>query len=71
MLQVVHQKRNDTSAACNHALYLKPRAEMTQAWADYLQGLLHRPGRVRLRAERCSTRLTVFKDSTILEAWKQ
>jgi integrase len=40
-LQLAHQERNDTSAAYNHALYLKPRAEMMQAWADYLQTLRH------------------------------
>lgn len=36
-LQLAHQERDDTSAAYNHALYLKPRAQMMQAWADYLQ----------------------------------
>lgn len=35
-LQLAHQERDDTSAAYNHALYLKPRAEMMQWWADYL-----------------------------------
>lgn len=35
-LQLAHQERNAVSAAYNHALYLKPRAEMMQAWADYL-----------------------------------
>jgi len=35
-LQLAHQERDDTSAAYNHALYLKPRAEMMQAWADHL-----------------------------------
>ena len=35
-LQLAHQERNNVSAAYNHALYLKPRAEMMQAWADYL-----------------------------------
>lgn len=38
-LQLAHQERDDTSAAYNHALYLKPRAAMMQAWADYLQDL--------------------------------
>ena len=38
-LQLAHQARNDTSAAYNHALYLKPRAEMMQAWADHLDTL--------------------------------
>jgi integrase len=35
-LQLAHQERDDTSAAYNHALYLKPRAQMMQAWADHL-----------------------------------
>ncbi|AUA58890.1 Putative prophage CPS-53 integrase [Achromobacter spanius] len=35
-LQLAHQSRNSVSAAYNHALYLQPRAEMMQAWADYL-----------------------------------
>ena len=38
-LQLAHQPRNAVSAAYNHALYLKPRAEMMQAWADYLDKL--------------------------------
>lgn len=35
-LQLAHQERDDTSAAYNHAQYLKPRAEMMQWWSDYL-----------------------------------
>ncbi len=35
-LQLAHQERDETSAAYNHALYLKPRAKMMQAWADHL-----------------------------------
>jgi integrase len=38
-LQLAHQERDDgddVSAAYNHALYLKPRAIMMQAWADHL-----------------------------------
>jgi integrase len=35
-LQLAHHERDDTSAAYNHALYLKPRARMMQAWADHL-----------------------------------
>jgi integrase len=35
-LQLAHQERDDVSAAYNHALYLKSRAEMLQVWADYL-----------------------------------
>lgn len=38
-LQLAHQERNDVSAAYNHALYLAPRAQMVQAWADYLDKL--------------------------------
>lgn len=38
-LQLAHQQRDDTSAAYNHALYLKHRAKMMQAWADYLDRL--------------------------------
>lgn len=36
-LQLAHQERNDTSAAYNHAQYLKQRAEMMQWWSDYLE----------------------------------
>lgn len=35
-LQLAHQERNEVSAAYNHALYLKPRGQMMQHWADYL-----------------------------------
>lgn len=35
-LQLAHQERDDTSAAYNHAQYLKARATMMQAWADQL-----------------------------------
>jgi integrase len=45
-LQLAHQERDDTSAAYNHALYLKPRAKMMQAWADRLDNL-RREGRVQ------------------------
>ncbi len=38
-LQLAHQERNAVSASYNHALYLKQRAEMMQAWADYLTAL--------------------------------
>ncbi|MEZ5512442.1 MAG: tyrosine-type recombinase/integrase [Steroidobacteraceae bacterium] len=38
-LQLAHQPRDETSAAYNHALYLKPRAQMMQAWADHLDAL--------------------------------
>lgn len=36
-IQLAHQERNDTSAAYNHAQYLKQRAEMMQWWSDYLE----------------------------------
>ena len=35
-LQLAHQERDAISAAYNHALYLEPRAQMMQAWADHL-----------------------------------
>lgn len=38
-LQLAHQERDATSAAYNHARYLKPRATMMQAWADHLDAL--------------------------------
>lgn len=38
-LQLAHQERNQVSASYNHALYLKQRAKMMQAWADYLDEL--------------------------------
>jgi hypothetical protein len=38
-IQLAHQERDDVRAAYNHALYLKPRAEMMQAWADHLDTL--------------------------------
>jgi integrase len=38
-LQLAHEERDDTSAAYNYALYLKPRAEMMQAWGNHLEKL--------------------------------
>ena len=38
-LQLAHQERDETSAAYNHALYLKQRTRMMQAWADHLDKL--------------------------------
>ncbi len=38
-LQLAHEERDETSSAYNHALYLKPRTEMMQAWADHLDKL--------------------------------
>jgi len=49
-LQLAHIPRNEVSAAYNHALYLDPRAQMMQDWADFLdrsrQGgklVMHKP----------------------------
>jgi integrase len=36
-LQLAHAPRNDVSAAYNHALYLDPRTNMMQDWADFLE----------------------------------
>jgi integrase len=36
-IQLAHSKRDSVSAAYNHALYLQPRAEMMQWYADYLE----------------------------------
>lgn len=41
-LQLAHQERDDTSAAYNHAMYLKARAKMMQTWGDYLDQLRER-----------------------------
>ena len=38
-LQLAHQERDQTSAAYNHALYLKQRTTMMQNWADHLDEL--------------------------------
>ena len=37
-LQLAHQERNQVSASYNPAMYLQPRAEMMQAWSNYLDG---------------------------------
>jgi integrase len=39
-LQLAHAPRNAVSAAYNHALYLAPRAEMMEAWGNYLEKTL-------------------------------
>jgi len=36
-LQLAHTPRNAVSAAYNHALHLKARANMMQDWADFLE----------------------------------
>lgn len=38
-LQLAHAERNQVSAAYNHAVYLEPRAQMMQEWADYLDAI--------------------------------
>ena len=38
-LQLAHTGKDKVSAAYNYALYLEPRAQMMQEWADYLDGL--------------------------------
>lgn len=42
-LQLAHQKRDRTSAAYNHALYLPQRTLMMQAWADHLDAVRGSP----------------------------
>ena len=39
-LQLSHAERNEVSAAYNHALYLKQRTAMMQAWGDFLDAQL-------------------------------
>jgi len=41
-LQLAHQEQDETSSAYNHALYLKDRTKMMQAWADYLDAARRR-----------------------------
>lgn len=50
-LQLAHAPRNAVSAAYNHALYLKPRAKMMQAWADYLEQTLRGGNLVSFRGQ--------------------
>ncbi len=38
-LQLAHSPRDEISASYNHALYLEPRRQMMQDWADYLDSL--------------------------------
>lgn len=49
-LQLAHQERGDTSAAYNHALYLKPRDEMMQWWSDYLDRCMSGASVTQLRS---------------------
>jgi hypothetical protein len=39
-LQLAHQERNQVSASYNHAMYLQPRAQMMQAWSNYLDACI-------------------------------
>ena len=45
-LQLAHQERDETSAAYNHALYLKERRVMMQAWAEMLDAMRADTGKV-------------------------
>ena len=45
-LQLAHQERDETSASYNHALYLKERRAMMQAWAEMLDAMRADPGKV-------------------------
>jgi len=38
-VQLAHKESDDTSAAYNHARYLKQRVKMMQWWADYIDGI--------------------------------
>ena len=49
-LQLAHQERNETSAAYNHALYLKDRRVMMCDWANHLDKLRRGADVVPLRA---------------------
>jgi Integrase len=50
-LQLAHAPRNAVSAAYNHALYLKPRSAMMQAWADFLEETQKKAKVVAIRGE--------------------
>ena len=49
-LQLAHQERNETSAAYNHALYLKDRRVMMCDWANHLDKLRRGADVIPLRA---------------------
>lgn len=49
--QLAHKDPNTTRAAYNHAKYLEQRADMVQAWADYLDGLKAQSGVLQETAE--------------------
>jgi integrase len=44
--QLAHGERDKVKAAYNKALYLDKRTEIMQAWADYLNSLRDKPGKV-------------------------
>jgi integrase len=48
-LQLAHAPRNAVSAAYNHALYLEPRVNLMQEWADYLEHVQRGPKLVPIR----------------------
>ena len=55
-LQLAHEERDETSASYNHALYLKERRAMMQAWADMLEAMANDEGKViQLRSNAAST----------------
>ena len=49
--QLAHKDPNTTRAAYNHAKYLEQRADMVQAWADYLDELKAHSGILQETAE--------------------
>ena len=48
-LQLAHSKRDAVSASYNHALYLEPRAKMMEDWANYLDELRSKTGKLYLK----------------------
>src|SRR3546814_14585664 len=52
-LQLAHQEQDETSSAYNHALYLKDRTQMMQAWADYLDAARRQIGSASCRERVC------------------
>lgn len=53
-LQLAHQHEDETSAAYNHATYLRERAEMMQQWGDYLDAIKKGDNVVPLMARRAA-----------------
>ena len=50
-LQLAHAPRNAVSAAYNHALYLAPRANMMQDWADFLEQTMKKGKLIQLETK--------------------